>query len=519
MQSKKEQDELIKNGLAILNFNDKNAELSVISTMIKYNEKWEEVSDILTEDVFYDQKNKAVFKCLQGVLKSGGIADIGALSEYSKAHPEKRDVLEYYDFLSYNEVNPIAFEQNVERIVRYWKHRKIWELTQIFANRVQDHTEDITQLITELQENVKNVGSRQNTETLRSMADVAKEAIKLFEKNTHDGGMFLTSGFQIIDDAYMLRETTLTIIAAFSAVGKSALAMNIAENVARNGHPVAYYTKEMADVELFMRVVAGRRIKDSEGKTLTANRLMNAKNPCTQGKFEQAVNSIANLPIFFDSGATTSFEKTIRSIREVVKKKGVQLVVIDYLQIFAQTADGSDESSLGYMARELKNVAKELKIAVIALSQISRPVKGAGKTTDLHPRMRGLRGSGQLEESADSVILIDRPEVFGAEDVTFEQHQFASTSTKEHAVLVIAKARAGATTREWLVKFEGKITRYIDLYNSSGEEDAEKRRNYENSLQPSQPEQQQMFTETSNNVLSNYSDNNAVDASGNPLPF
>lgn len=70
MQSKKEQDELIRNGLAILNFNDKDAELSVISTIIKYNEKWQEVSDILTEDVFYDVKHKAVFKCLQGVLKT-----------------------------------------------------------------------------------------------------------------------------------------------------------------------------------------------------------------------------------------------------------------------------------------------------------------------------------------------------------------------------------------------------------------------------------------------------------------
>lgn len=516
MQSKKEQDELIKNGLAILNFNDKNAELSVISTIIKYNEKWEEVSDILTEDVFYDQKNKAVFKCLQGVLKSGGIADIGALSEYSKAHPEKRDVLEYYDFLSYNEVNPIAFEQNVERIVRYWKHRKIWELTQIFANRVQDHTEDITQLITELQENVKNVGSRQNTETLRSMADVAKEAIELFEKNTHGGGMFLKSGYQIIDDAYMLRETTLTIIAAFSAVGKSALAMNIAENVARNGHPVAYYTKEMADVELFMRVVAGRNILDSDGKIITANKLMNANEPCTRGKFEQAVNSIANLPIYFDNGATTTFEKTIRSIRDVVKKKGVQLVVIDYLQIFAQTAEGSDESSLGYMARELKNIAKDLKIAVIALSQISRPAKSNDKTL-LHPRMRSLRGSGQLEESADSVLLIDRPEVFGAENVPFEH--FGDKPTLGHAEFVISKARAGATTKEWLVKFEGKTTRFIDLYDSGGKEDSEKKAKYEESLQPSQPQQQQMFAETSNNVLSNYCDKNAVDASGNPLPF
>lgn len=517
MQSKKEQDELIRNGLAILNFNDKEAEVSVISTIIRKNEKWETVSDILTEDVFYDKMNRAVFKCVKGVLEAGGVADLGALVEYSKDHPDKYESLEYYDFIVYNEVDTLAFEQNVERIVRYWKHRKIWELTQIFANRVQDHTEDITQLITELQESVKNVGSRQNAETLRSMADVAKEAIELFEKNTHGGGMFLTSGYQIIDEAYMLRETTLTIIAAFSSVGKSALAMNIAENVARNGHAVAYYTKEMADVELFMRVVAARNILDGKGNTITANKLMNANEPCTRGKFEQAVNSIANLPIYFDNGATTTFEKTIRSIRDVVKKKGVQLVVIDYLQIFAQTAEGSDESSLGYMARELKNIAKDLKIAVIALSQISRPVRGAGKTTDLHPRMRGLRGSGQLEESADSVLLIDRPEIFGAEKVPFEH--FEDKSTLGHAEFVIAKARAGATTKEWLVKFEGKTTRFIDLYDSGGREDPKKKEKYENSLQSLQPQQQQMFIETSNNVPSDYCDDNAVDASGNPLPF
>ena len=515
MRSKKEQDELIRNGLAILNFNDKDAELSVISTIIKYNEKWEEVSDILTEDVFYDQRNKAVFKCLKGVLQNGGVADIGALFEYSQDHPEKREALEYYEFLPYNEVNPIAFEQNVARIVRYWQHRKTWELLQTFSGRVQDHTEKIDELLSEIQEGLKNIVSMKSGDTLRSMNEVAKEARELVEKNNKGGGMFLKSGYQIIDDAFMLRETTLTIIAAFSSVGKSALAMNIAENVARNGHAVAYYTKEMADVELFMRVAASN-IPQSK---LSANILLNERLKFLQGaesKFEQAVRKIENLPIYFDNGATTSFEKTIRSIREVVKKKGVQLVVIDYLQIFAQTANGSDESSLGYMARELKNIAKDLKIAVIALSQISRPAKSNDKTL-LHPRMRSLRGSGQLEESADSLLLIDRPEVFGAENVPFEH--FGDKPTLGHAEFIIAKARAGATTKEWLVKFEGKITRYIDLYNSSGEEDAEKRRNYENSLQPFQPQQKQMFIEASNNLPSNYGDPNAKDANGDPLPF
>ena len=516
MQSRREQEELIRNDLAILSFNDKEAEVSVISTIIRKNEKWETVSDILTEDVFYDKRNRAVFKCVKGVLEAGGVADLGALVKYSKDHPERNESLERYDFIVYNEVDTLAFEQNVARLVKYWQHRKIWELAHIFASRVQDHTEDITQLITELLESVKNVGARQNTETLRSMADVAKEAIEIFERNMDGGGMFLKSGFEIIDDAFMLRETTLTIIAAFSAVGKSTLAMNIAENVARNGHAVAYYTKEMSDVELFMRVLAGRNILDGDGKIITANKLMNANEPCTRGKFEQAVNSIANLPIYFDNGATTTFEKTIRSIRDVVKKKGVQLVVIDYLQIFAQTAEGSDESSLGYMARELKNIAKDLKIAVIALSQISRPAKSNDKTL-LHPRMRSLRGSGQLEESADSVLLIDRPEVFGAENVPFEH--FPSCSTIGHAEFIIAKARAGAATKEWLVKFEGKITRYIDLYTSDCKINETKREENEKYLQLSQPQQKQTLEETPNNVPSNYGDPNAKDANGDPLPF
>lgn len=504
MQSKKEQDELIRNGLAILNFNDKDAELSVISTIIKYNERWEEVSDILTEDVFYDPKHKAVFKCLQGVLKNGGIADVGALFEYSKDHPEKREALEYYDFLSYNEVNPIAFEQNVERLVRYWQHRKTWEVFQIFSARVQDHTEKIDEVLEEVQQNLSNIGSHQKSETLRSMSEVAKEAVELVDNNRHGDNSYLRSGYQVIDDAFMLRETTLTIIAAFSSVGKSALATNIAENVARAGKGVAYYTKEMADVELFMRIVSGK------AKNF-ANVLMNKRlNDTFYNDFKYAVRQVESLPIYFDNGATTSFERTIRSIRNIVKKKDIKLVVIDYLQIFAQTSNKTEEGALGYMARELKNVAKELKIAVIALSQISRPSKSAGngKSIDLHPRMRGLRGSGQLEESADSVLLIDRPEVFGSENVGFEG-KFADKSTEGHAKLIITKARAGAEEREWLVKFEGAYTQYIDCYDKNGNYVENKHRML------NQPEQQQMSFE----APSNYSDDNATDANGNPLPF
>ena len=134
----------------------------------------------------------------------------------------------------------------------------------------------------------------------------------------------------------------------------------------------------------------------------------------------------------------------------MVKTKGVRLVVIDYLQIYAQLTEDM-EQSISYMARTAKNVAKELGIAVILISQLNRSA--------LHPSIKMLRGSGQIEESADNVVLIDRPDAYPDNKVTKYEGEFKDVSVKGTAKLILSKGRGVGTGAE-LVAFDRFHTRF-----------------------------------------------------------
>jgi replicative DNA helicase len=131
----------------------------------------------------------------------------------------------------------------------------------------------------------------------------------------------------------------------------------------------------------------------------------------------------------------------------------VRLVVIDYLQIYAQVAD-DPEKSISYMARTAKNIAKELGIAIILISQLNRSA--------LHPSLNMLRGSGQIEESADNVVLIDRPDAYPDNKVTKYEGQFSDSPVKGTAKLILAKGR-GVGTGSQLVKFKGEYTQFSEI--------------------------------------------------------
>ena len=146
----------------------------------------------------------------------------------------------------------------------------------------------------------------------------------------------------------------------------------------------------------------------------------------------------------------------------MVKSKGVKLAVIDYLQIYTQTSD-SAEASLAYMARAAKNIAKEIAIPVILLSQLNRSAA--------HPSIKMLRGSGQIEESADNIVLIDRPEAYPDNNLKYEG-EFADASTHGTAKLILAKGR-GVGTGCRLVGFEGRYTQFYELSDTNRKEDDE----------------------------------------------
>ena len=422
-------------------------EHTVMATLMRYNEKFDENRDLLSPELFYYPREKAIYKCIEGVITEGGITDINSLEFYAA----KKDVgyeLTKADFLNIvNLVSIATLGQDIHRLLEMSRRRQCWRLLQQASQRIIDLTYDFDEDVNNILSSLSEVQAQSGGDEVADFKDSLNEIMDIANNNLMGRTQALKTGYNIFDKNFLLREQTFTVIAAFPAVGKSALALNIAVNVAMSGAPVGYYSLEMAKSEL-----ASRAISKEVG--LPAYVIMN--KPLTQNQIASFVavkEKYRDLPIYFDDRSTVSFDRVIRSIRNLVKTKGIKLAIIDYLQIFNQVND-DEEQGMSYMARACKNVAKETGIAVIALSQLNR--------SSLHPSLRALRGSGQIEESADNVVLIDRPEAYPDNKVTKYEGDFKDSSIKGTAKIILAKGRGVGTGSE-ILAFSGEYTRFSQI--------------------------------------------------------
>ena len=421
-------------------------EIAVLATLMRYNEKFNEYSDILTAEMFYQEKNQSIFQCIAGVTAESKVPDIKALLDYAKTHElvyplDETCFLEIVQFVSVD-----TLEQDILRLRNMWKKRELWVQLQLASQKVLDPMENLDEVINNAMNSLGDVQSDTADNGIYSFDDSIDELIEIVNDNAQGKKKSLTTGFKLFDDYFLLRPTTLTVIAAFTGVGKSSLAMNIATKVAGEGNPTAYYSLEMGKSELAARAISGKA-------GISSSVIVNCKLESFQlQQFDRAIGETKGLPIYIDERATVSFDSTVRSIRTLVRTKGIKLAVIDYLQIYSQVGENT-EASLAYMARAAKNIAKECKIAVILLSQLAR-----GKD---HPEIRQLRGSGQIEESADNIILIDRPESIPNSTIKY-QGDFSDQDTHGTAKLILAKGR-GVGTGNALVGFDGRFTQFYEL--------------------------------------------------------
>lgn len=426
---------------------DLDTENAVLATLMRYNEKYQQFSDLLGTELFYYERERAMYKCIEGVICDGHITDINSLYDYSQSH-DLGYKLERFDFVNIVQLVSLAtLEQDIKRLRDMGRRRTCWLLLQQSSQKVLDLTMDFDDEVNNVISAVGEVQSGIADEDVSTYADGLREIKETVINNVQGRKQALQTGFKLFDDHYLLRPQTLTIIAAFPAVGKSALALNIAEAVGKQGIPSAYYSMEMGKSELVSRSI-------SQEAELPAYVLMNRPlNRAQREHLDQVIAKNEKLPIFFDDRSTVSFDKVLRSIRRLVKTKGIKLAIIDYLQIFNQTSD-DEEQGMSYMARMCKNIAKETNIAVIALSQLNRSAP--------HPSLRMLRGSGQIEESADNVVLIDRPEAYPDNKVKKYEGEFKDSSIEGTAKLILAKGR-GVGVGCSLVAFSGKYTRFSEI--------------------------------------------------------
>jgi replicative DNA helicase len=261
-------------------------------------------------------------------------------------------------------------------------------------------------------------------------------------RKENKGEQGIMTGLHIFDSRYGWHGGDLIIIAGETSQGKSTLATTICYNIAANDVPCLYLSLEMGEEQLVSRIIA-RSTQVSSSTTLYGRISDEEYNRLYDGSLK-----LKDLPIYFEEDSKSNFPKMIGAIRRQVKNNKVKVVFIDYLQILANGGRDNREAIIGDMARDLKRLAAELNIVIVALSQLARPSGGASK----EPTLNRMRGSGQIEEACDIAVLIYRP-----------------NPKTEKANIYIAKGRNIGLGKE-TIKFNSSLSYFSDF--EDGDPDA-----------------------------------------------
>jgi len=280
-----------------------------------------------------------------------------------------------------------------------------------------------------------------NESKYKTLYEIALEEIDNLNKNINPG---VLTGFKFIDGlSGGFQPSDLIIIAAETSQGKTSLSLSLAYNMINAGKSVAFISMEMSQAQISHRLMSYDTLRS--WRCAKDNKEM----------FQAAADRYKNMQLHVADITNVSINNVIANIRSAKFRLGIDCVFIDYLQLIRDSKSQNREQEIGTIARGLKNLAKELNIPIVILSQLSRPKQGGNHM----PGLSRLRDSGQIEEAADMVWFVYRPESYGIE-------QFEDQHTKELAVNIIAKGR-NYGTGTFYTRFLESITRFRDDWDTA----------------------------------------------------
>src|SRR5690606_13579185 len=288
------------------------------------------------------------------------------------------------------------------------------------------------------------------------MGSLMKQALDELDqkKNNTDGLTGVPSGFSSLDRMTSgWQKTELIILAARPGMGKTAFVVSALRNAAVDFNmPVAIFSLEMSSVQLVNRLISAEA--EIESEKLKKGNLA----PHEWEQMHRRINKLTNAPIFIDDTPALSILELRAKCRRLKAQHDIQMIVIDYLQLMSGEtggrAGGNREQEIAMISRSLKNLAKELNVPVIALSQLSRAVETHGG--EKRPQLSDLRESGSIEQDADMVLFLYRPEYYG---ITQDENGNSVAGIGE---VIVAKNRSGSLDTVQL-RFIGKFTKFGDL--------------------------------------------------------
>lgn len=413
------------------------------------------ILEILKPESFYKDEHQKIYKAIRDLSVKQQPIDILTVKEELRRNGELESVGgAYYITQLTNRVASAAHVEYHARIIaQKFIQRELIRTSSEIQTRAYDESADVLDLLDFSGNEIFKIAEGNVKKEVIQLNVLVKKAVELIEEagKREDGLNGIPSGFTGIDritSGWQLSD--LVIVAARPSMGKTAFVLSMTRNMAvDHKQPIALFSLEMASIQLVNRLIVGET-------ELSAEKIRNGKlaqHEWTQ--LETKVQTLIEAPIFIDDTPAISLFELRSKCRRLKQQHDIKCVIIDYLQLMTTGTDmrGNREQEVSIISRSLKALAKELNIPIIALSQLNRSVEM--RSGDKRPQLSDLRESGAIEQDADIVLFIHRPEKYG---ILQDEN---GNSTVGMADIIIAKHRNGAIG-DVSLRFRSEFVRFED---------------------------------------------------------
>lgn len=430
---------------------------AVLGSLMLEKDAFVLVSDMLKPECFYKEAHQKIYKSIQTLALNNEPIDLLTVSEELKSMGELETIGGYYYLsqLTSRVASAAHIEFHARIIVQKYIQRELIRVCTDIQNKAYDDATDVADLVDLAQKSVFDIAEgniKKETTAINVLIDEAIKGIEFAGKRA-DGLSGIPTGFTALDEITSgWQPSDLIIIAARPSMGKTAFVLSMARNIAvDHNQPIAVFSLEMSSVQLVNRLIASETELGSE-------KIRNGRLSEDEWKQLHAkITKLMKAPIYVDDTPALSIFELRAKCRRLQQRHGIKVLIIDYLQLMTAGSDmrGNREQEVSTISRQLKIIAKELNIPVIALSQLNRGVEQrAGEFKK--PMLSDLRESGAIEQDADMVLFIHRPERYGI------LADSEGNSLKGIADIIIAKHRNGAVG-EIQLRFRNELAQFANL--------------------------------------------------------
>lgn len=389
-------------------------EEAVIGALMIEQEAYSKVSDILKSDSFYDHRHKVIYSSVSNLSLNQRPVDILTVTEQLKTDGKLEEAggVLYVTQLAGKVTSSAHIEYHARIIAQKAMARELITFTSEIQAEAFDDTTDVSELLGEAENRLFQIAHRNVKKDFAQIDAVLQESIERIRTASKraEGMSGLASGFHDLDNITSgWQRSDLIILAARPAMGKTAFALSMAKNIAVNNEkPVALFSLEMSNVQLVNRLISS--VCEIPGSKLRDGRLA----PYEWSILDSKINALQNAPIYLDDTASLSITEFRNKAIRLKREHDIQIIIIDYLQLMNANGIkfGNRQEEISTISRNLKGIAKELDIPIIALSQLNRSVEVREGYDGKRPQLSDLRESGAIEQDADIVCFIHRPEYY-----------------------------------------------------------------------------------------------------------